>query len=265
MFTIQNYIAPETIDEAYGLLMKNSSNTIVGGCTFLRLGSRKIDTAIDLSKLNLNYIKENSDEIEIGASTVLRQIETSEVLNRCFSSILPQSVENVVGLQFRNMATIGAEVYSRYGFGEIITALLSLNAQVELYNAGRMCLKDFLKSPRTRDILIKIIVPKDNIKASYKYLRSSYNDFSLLNVSVARMGNKWTIAVGARPGMPEIASSASSYLSGSSMNIDTAEYAARIASEELKFGSNMRASEKFRKHICTVLVKRAVREAAECL
>lgn len=260
MFTVESYEAPPAIDTAYGLLMENKNNAVVGGCTFLRLGSKKISTAIDLSRLNLNYINKTGDEIEIGASVTLRQIETSDLLNRYFSSVLPRTVENIVGVQFRNMATVGALVYSRYGFGEMITALLSLNAEVELCKEGRMLLKDFLESPRTRDILTKIIIPDKNAAASCKCVRSSYNSFSLLNVVVSIADDKWTVAVGARPGLPKIAAQASTYLTSCNASEADMEHGALLASEGLKFGTNMIASQRYREQICRVLVKRAAME-----
>ena len=65
MFTLRDFKSPETLDEAYELLMKSKMNKILGGCHFLKAGSRSYNVGIDLSKLDLNYIKVEDDEIKI--------------------------------------------------------------------------------------------------------------------------------------------------------------------------------------------------------
>ena len=72
MFTLLDLVQPETLEEAYKTLIAKRNNLVLGGSAFLRLGSKRIGTAIDLSKLNLNYIEEHDDHIEIGAMTTFR-------------------------------------------------------------------------------------------------------------------------------------------------------------------------------------------------
>jgi len=72
MFTVKELVQPKTIEEAYNILTSRNNNTILGGTAFLRMSSKKIGTAVDLSKFELNYIKEQNNYIEIGAFTTLR-------------------------------------------------------------------------------------------------------------------------------------------------------------------------------------------------
>ena len=260
MFTLQNLVQPETIDEAYKILMEKRSNTILGGCAFLRMGTKVISTGIDLSKLNLDFIREAGGEIEIGAMTSLREIETNPLLVQNFNGVLPKAVGNIVGVQFRNVATAGASVFSKYGFSDLITALLVLEADVELYGSGRVSLAEFMYMPVKKDILTKIIIKKDNRKAAYANLRNSHSDFLLINTAVSRLGDKWTVAVGARPGRAKIAGKASEMLSKKDLTQKDIEKAAELAAGELNFGTNMRASGEYRKAMCKVLIKRAVME-----
>ena len=125
MFTIQRLVQPETIEEAYKILTEKKLNTVLGGTCFLRMGSKRIGTAIDLSKLNLDYIKEDEEYIEIGAMATFRDIETSSVLNENFNGVLPKSVESIIGVQFRNIVTVGASIFSKYGFSDLITRIPS--------------------------------------------------------------------------------------------------------------------------------------------
>jgi len=264
MFTMTNLVQPDTVEEAYKILTEKKTNTILGGCAFLRMGSKRIGTGIELSNLNLNYIKEDDEYIEIGAYATYRDLETNPILNKYFSGVIPESIRDIIGVQFRSIVTAGASVYSKYGFSDLIPALLTLDCEVELFKGGRMTLETFMKKPYEKDILTIIYLRKNAKKAVYKHLRNSASDYSILNAAVSKSGNKFVIAVGARPAFAEIAKKASEYLSSVTPDEDTIEKAAAMASEELGFGDNMRGSVEYRKAVCSVLVKRAVKEVAEC-
>ena len=68
MFTIREYAMPETLDEAYTILKSRKGNQILGGCAWLRLGKKRINIAVDLTKCGLDYIREDDEQIEIGFS-----------------------------------------------------------------------------------------------------------------------------------------------------------------------------------------------------
>ncbi|WP_027623348.1 FAD binding domain-containing protein [Clostridium lundense] len=264
MFTIMDLVQPQTIEEAYSILISRRSNTVLGGCVFLKMGKKNIGTAIDLSRLNLNYIIDEEEYIKIGAETTFRDLEVSPIINNNFNGALCDSVKNIIGVQFRNIVTVGGTVFSKYGFSDLITALLALDTEVELYRGGRMSLDDFLVRPYEKDILCNIYLKKNGRKAVYKSFRNSLSDYAILNVSVSELNHQWKIVVGAKPMVASIAKKASELLSKEEINEASIEQAAKVASEELSFGSNMRASSEYRKAICSTLVKRAIMEVVQC-
>lgn len=264
MFTLQDIVQPATIKEAYEILMQEKNNTVLGGCAYLRLGSQNFNTAIDLTNLNLHYIQEQEEYFEIGAMATFRDIEKYAAFHESFSGMLPKAVNPIIGVQFRNIVTVGATVYAKYGFSNLITALLALETEVELYNGGRMALDVFLSKPIPKDILTKIFIKKENRKAAYQCLRNSASDYPILNVAVSNLQDKWRIIVGARPQGAKTAVKASTELSKGIINEDDIEYAAQLAAEELAFGTNMRGTAEYRRELCKVLVKRAVMEVCQC-
>lgn len=264
MFTLRDFVQPETLEEAYNTLIAKRSNTVLGGGAFLKLGSKRIGVGIDLSKLHLNYIKLEAGFFEIGAMTPLRDIETSLILQNYCNGILPKSVTNIVGVQLRNTATVGASVFAKFGFSDLITALLALDAEVELFNAGKMPLKDFLDQPFERDILIKVLLKEEQRKASYQSLRNSATDFPILNAAVSNFRDQWTIVVGARPFKAEIAQKASIELDKTDFSSQAIQKICNIAAEELGFGTNTRGTAEYRRAMCKVLIKRAITEVLQC-
>ncbi|KAJ51901.1 CO/xanthine dehydrogenase FAD-binding subunit [Clostridium tetanomorphum] len=264
MFTITELVQPQTIEEAYSILISRRSNTVLGGCAFLKMGKKSIGTGIDLSKLNLNYIIDEKEYIKVGAGTTFRDLEVSSIINNNFNGALCDSVKNIIGVQFRNIVTVGGTVFSKYGFSDLITALLALDTEVELYKGGRMSLEDFLVRPYEKDILCNIYLKKNRRKAVYKSFRNSLSDYAILNVAVSELNNQWKVVVGAKPMVASIAKNASKLLSKEGINQAIIEKAAKVASQELSFGSNMRASSQYRKAICNTLIKRAIMEVIQC-
>ena len=113
MLKIKNYVRPESLEEAYELNQKKSS-CILGGMLWLKMGNRNVGTAIDLSKLGLNEIKETEEEFQIGAMTSLRELEVHKGLAAYTNGAMKESLRHIVGVQFRNRATVGGSIFGRY-------------------------------------------------------------------------------------------------------------------------------------------------------
>lgn len=253
MFTIDKYIVAENLEQAYEL-NKSKRNVIIGGMLWLKMGRKRIGTAIDLSALGLNSIEENEDSFKIGCMCTLRDIETNEGLKNHFNNLLTSAVENIVGVQMRNLATIGGSIYSRFGFSDILTALLVLDSFVELYKGGIIPLSQYLDMPLDNDILVRIIIKKDNRKASYLSHRLSATDFPVLTCAVSNKGNEWLLSIGARP--------MKANLCKLELNVapteDEINKAVENVVESIVFGSNIRGSKTYRQILAGVLAKRNI-------
>ena len=62
MLTIQNYVKAASLEEAYELNQKKSSR-IIGGMLWLKMSHMRVQTAIDLSGLGLDFIEEDENEL----------------------------------------------------------------------------------------------------------------------------------------------------------------------------------------------------------
>lgn len=261
MITIEEYATPSCVADAHSLLTSGRNAVVVGGGVFMRLSSRKIDLAIDLSRAELDFIRETGDSLEIGAMTTFGRLERSEALQRNLDGLIPKIVRNISGIQLRNMVTVGGTVYGRFGFSEFLTGLAVLNAQVVLYRHGSMPLLEFLSKGRIQDILEKVIIPKETLQGAYQMFRVSSGSLPILCAAVSRRGNDFKIGVGARPGVVVLAHQAMAFLGDRSGSYtEDVERAAKLAATELEFGSDRKASAVYRQALCRVLVKRALAE-----
>lgn len=263
MLEIENIIFPESPGDALAIVRNDPASVILGGCGYLRLGSRKIATAVDLSKLGLDKITETENSLEIGAMVTLRTLETDACVTAFASGVLARAVENIVGVQLRSCVTLGGSVAGRYPFSDPITALLALDAELVFQGAGRMSLQDYLSGKGLRDVLVKIILPRDERVAAFTSMRKTTTDYAVLNCAVARVGADYRVLVGSRPSRAIRVDSAEQYLAANGLTKETAEKAGLLAADNLSFGDNPRGSGEYRKKICPVLVKRALIEVLD--
>ena len=247
MLTIREYKKAESLEEAYTLNQKKS-NRVIGGMIWLKMETLNVGTAIDLSGLGLDTIEETETEFRIGAMASLRALELHEGLAAYTNGAMRESVRHIVGVQLRNLATIGGSLYSRFGFSDVLTMFLVLDAQVELYKGGIVPLSEYAERPKDRDILVRVIVPKKNAKFNYQSVRISQTDIPVLTCASVKDENGYRFAIGARPARAQIYA----------QPVDkTAEQMAEAVRAEIKTGSSLRGSAEYRRHLAGVLVRRA--------
>ena len=261
---VLEYVRPKTLEEAYELLQRDGAE-ILGGTTYARLSDRTIKLAIDLQDVGISEIYEEDGYIVVGTMARLANMQFHDLIMNYADGYLYDAISYVWSVQLRNIATVGGTVVPKWGFSDFITAVLALPSEVEFYKAGRMKLEDFLSNPTPKkDIMTKLLIKKEKRRASFKFMRNSVYDFSIVNVAVsARVEDgkltDWRVAVGARPGVAALAKGAMEILN-SGTDDESVERAVEKMKEELKFADDFRWSGEYRREMAGVLMKRAVRE-----
>ena len=236
MMTIREYKRAESLEEAWQLNQKKN-NRVIGGMIWLKMEKINVGTAIDLSGLGLDAIEETEEQFSIGAMVTLRQLELDAGLAAYTNGAVRESVRHIVGVQLRNLATVGGSIYSRFGFSDVLTLFLALNASVELYKG--------------------VIVPKEPAAFCYQSVRNSQTDFPVLTCAAAKTAEGYRFAIGARPGK---AVRFDLTLNAAEMPELLADRFAAEVRAAIKTESNLRGSAEYRNHLAGVLVKRAVRQ-----
>lgn len=277
MFYYNQYVRAQSLDEAYELYQKKP-NFVLGGMLWLKMKNKTLGTAIDLCDLGLDQIDEDENEFRIGAYATLRQIETHEALNAYTHGAIAESVRHIVGVQFRNVATVGGSIWGRFGFSDVMTIFRALGAKVQLHKAGIMDLDEFAALPRTtRDVLVSVIVPKNAKGVVYLSQRNQSTDFPVLTCAVANRSGRYVAVIGASPYMAEpvwdedgiLDCLADAKTDGNAALTDNSETNAKIdkfaeyVAEHIRFGSNIRAGAEYREIICRVLTRRAVAQSLD--
>ncbi len=257
MLTIENYVKAGSLEEAYERNQKKA-NRIIGGMLWLKMSRMRVQTAIDLSGLGLTSIEEDDREFSMGAMVTLRQLETHAGLLDYTEGSMKESLRRIVGVQFRNLATLGGSIFGRFGFSDVLTEFLALGAEVELYKAGRMTLEEFSKMPADRDILVRVILPKKAEKSVYMSLRNTSTDFPVLTCGVSKTSDGTVrAAIGARPGRAVVVGDTEGILKNG-ITEETAKAFGEYVSGQIVTGSNMRAGAEYRKRLVEVLTRRCI-------
>lgn len=274
MLHISRYERPQTIEEAQALLKKSRAARVIGGGVWMRLGERKLALGIDLSDLGLDRIERVDGETlkpasapsrgnawAVGAMVSLHALECHADFNAQTAGVFERSVRDIVGVQMRNLATVGGSLFGRFGYSDVLCALLPLDCEVVLAQEGRVPLAEFAcRKGYEHDILTHLIVHDHRYRASFQCVRRSATDFSVLNVCAAEWDGSWHVAVGARPARARLVTGEALGLPDAFDDRELDACCRRLS--ELPMGSNMRGSERYRRHLASALGRRAIMEAA---
>ena len=242
MMTIREYKRAESLEEAWQLNQKKA-NRILGGMIWLKMETINVGTAIDLSGLGLDTIEETDAGFSIGAMVTLRQLETHPGLEAFTHGAVREALRHIVGVQLRNLATVGGSIYSRFGFSDVLTLFLAMDCSVEL--------REYAERPYDRDIVVRLLVRKEAADYCYQSVRNSQTDIPVLTCATARLQDgSYRFAVGARPLKAVLYEEPAA----------PAQQLAETIQQQVVTGSNMRGSAEYRRHLTGVLVRRAAEE-----
>jgi len=275
------YAEPTTIESAIGLLAEsNGTAKIMAGGTdlFLQLAKKvkKTDCVVDISRIQgLDYIEYDKQiGARIGALAAVRSIELSPVLLQQYP-VLSQAAGKIGSVAIRNVGTIGGNLCNASPSAETAPALIGLSAKVKIMgiDVERVIpLEEFFKGPGQSALSneemmteIQVPVPAPNSKGVYlKHAIRGSIELAIVGVAVVmdfddEICSDIKIVLGAVAPTPIRAKEAEKIIKGNKLDDALIEKCARIASEESKPITDVRASTEYRKEMVKVLVRKAIK------
>ncbi len=262
MFTMMQLTEVSSSQEAYELAQKRGARYL-GGLMWLKLGDGVIREGIDLSALGLNKIKEVNhpdlgQAIQLGAMVTLGEFENNESISVLLQDANKDCVDGIVGVQFRNGATIGGSVAMKAGFSDVCNLLLAIGAYVELEAAGLLSMEDFTQGDYRNDLVKYIYLTKEYKSTFYKNYRLDSGDLPCANASlvVAEDGKTARICVGARPALAKSKDLSSEEWAklGEAKNRDELKEGFTSLITDFNFASNVKASAAYRRNLAIILL-----------
>ncbi|HJQ69486.1 MAG TPA: xanthine dehydrogenase family protein subunit M [Blastocatellia bacterium] len=275
-----DYLAPQTLDEAVRLLGEHADEAkiLAGGHSLipamkLRLAMPQV--LIDLGRIrDLSYIREEGDQIRIGAMTTYYEIESSERL-REICPLLPETASQIGDVQVRNKGTIGGSLAHSDPAADLPAAIIALNAEMVAVGAnGDRVIKadDFFVDLMTTalepgEILreIRVPVPASGSLQAYAKMAQPASGFAVVGVAVNITRDQGGVCRAAGIGVTGVASKAyratasEQALIGKSLDDQAIDGAASVITDGASINGDLFASTEYRKHLAEVYAGRALR------
>ena len=273
----KKYFAPRSIIELKKVIKKYPNSKLLSGGTDLSLivtkQKKRIDSIIYLNSIEeLNYIKENNNYIEIGATTPLIKFESFiKKYYPDFNSIL----KRYGSVQIRNVATIAGNIATASPIGDTLPLLLSLDASIILQDFEKkitLPLKDFFVSYRKTKLkrgqfisLVRIPKFKNNIFKAYKISKRIDDDISSVcgsfNIEIINKKIKnIKIAYGGMAPIPKRAINCEKILLNSNFSEAVIIKAKKLLEKDFEPIDDMRASRNYRMEVAKNLLNKCFLE-----
>ena len=278
-----DYEAPTSIDEALMLLAQNpdEAKILAGGHSLIpamKLRLAQPSLLVDIGRIkDLSYIREEGNQILIGAMTTHYELESSALLKK-ICPLLPDCASHIGDVQVRNKGTIGGSVAHSDPAGDWPAAIIALNAEmIAVGPGGQRTVKadDFFVDLLTTALVageilreIRIAKPAGRFGHSYQKVRHPASGFAVVGVAAALQLETDGSCQSAAVGVTGVASKAyragavEKALQGKTLNDQTIAEAASHATDGVDPNSDLYASEEYRRHLAQVYTKRAIRAAA---
>jgi carbon-monoxide dehydrogenase medium subunit len=262
-----DYQRAASADEAISLLGQagEDAKLLAGGHSLLPLMKLRLaapSVLIDIGRLtDLSYVRDAGDHVAVGALTRHRDLEISDVL-RTHVGILAHTAGQVGDPQVRHRGTIGGSLAHGDPASDLPTVVLALGATLvargpkgERTIAAQDFFRGFLETALAPDeLLTEIRLPKVTGKWSYQKFNLRAQDWAIVGVAAARVNGGVSVALTNMAATPVRAAAVEAAVAAGAAAAD----AAAAASDGLEPPSDLNASPEYRRHLATVLVRRAL-------
>jgi CO/xanthine dehydrogenase FAD-binding subunit len=276
------YVAPESVDQALGLLAEHAdvAKVIAGGQSLgplLNMRLARPDLLIDLNRLReLDYLREHDGALVIGALTRQRAVERSPRVSTHWP-LLHEAVGYIGHPTIRNRGTVGGSVAHADPSAELPAVVTALDAELRIRGPRgerTAAPKDFFvtyltTSLATDELLVEVRFPPRPTRTGYaweEYARR-HGDFALAGVaaviSLAGDGvcsSARLVYTGVGP-VPFDAHEAAELLIGQPPTSEAFGLAAERAAADCEPDADVHASADYRRHLVRGLTRRALERA----
>jgi carbon-monoxide dehydrogenase medium subunit len=272
-----DYHRASSIDEAESLWKENSDASFLAGghslIPAMKLRLSDPGTLVDISGIDdLKGISRDGDTIRIGALTTHREVGNSDVVKDGCSA-LSEAAGMIGDPQVRNRGTIGGNVAHADPASDYPGILMALGATI-VTSSRSIVVDDFFTglfetALNDGEVITEIQVPAIGISSGAAYTKFFNPSSRYAVVGVGALVSKSNgscsscrIGVTGAADHAFRASLAEETLQGSDLGDDAVAASAAKVADGQEMLSDLSASANYRTHLCGVMAKRAIVEAA---
>lgn len=265
-----DYVRASSAEEAIALLVEHGDEAklIAGGHSLLPLMKLRLAipaVLVDIGKVpDLSYIEARGDEIAIGALARHHDLETSALL-KAEVPLLAFTAHQVGDPQVRHRGTLGGTLAHGDPASDLPATVLALGGTLVAQGpdgrreiAAAEFFRGFLETALQPDeMLVEVRVPKvAGAGWSFQKFNRRAQDWAIVGVAAVVNGTTG-IALINMGSTPLRATAVEEAVGGGASAAD----AAAVADQGTEPPSDINASSEYRRHLATVLVRRALEEA----
>ena len=276
-----DYVAPSTVEEALNALIEagEDAKVLAGGQSLLPVLRMRLNVpsvVVDLGRIeSLRGVRDDGDAIVIGAMTTHSDV-FHDPLVREHATLLTKAIEQLADPQVRHRGTFGGALAHADPAGDLGAPALALGASFVIAGSGgtRTVEADdffedlFTTAVQDGEILTEVRIPKyTGWGAHYEKFVRVAHQWPIVAVAAAVRVDGGSIAE-ARVGLTNMGSTplraraVESALVGQSATDEAVRAAAASAAEGTNPPSDLNGDADYRRHLATVLTRRAVLAAA---
>jgi carbon-monoxide dehydrogenase medium subunit len=280
-----DYVSANSIAETAALLSnKNGQARILAGGTDLlvqlREGRRRAELLVDVKRIpELTAITYDSQhELRIGAAASCYQICHDPNVAENYPGLV-DAISLIGGVQIQSRASLGGNLCNASPAADAIPALIVHEATclIARPNGSReVAAEHFCTAPgqnclQSGEFLVSVNLPapRPNFGAHYlRFIPRNEMDIAVVGAGAAvTLDESKTrfasarIALGAVAPTPLFVEAAGAFLVGKDITAENIQEAARIAQSAARPISDLRGTAEHRRHLCAVLVRRALEKA----
>jgi carbon-monoxide dehydrogenase medium subunit len=276
-----DYLAPTSVEDALSALSQHGDDAkiMAGGQSLLpvlRMRLNAPEVVIDLGRIDsLRGVREDGDALVIGALTTHSEVVTNDLVRR-HALLLSAAAAEVADNQIRHRGTIGGACAHADPAGDMGSAALAMDAEFVIAGPGgtrsvpasEFFVDLFETAIGEDEILTELRVPKKTGWGAHyeKFVRVAHQ-WPIVAVAATVRGSGGSIdearvALTNMGSTPLRAAATEAALSGASATEDGVRAAADRAADGTNPPSDLNGDGDYRKHLATVLTRRAVLKAA---
>jgi carbon-monoxide dehydrogenase medium subunit len=276
-----DYLAPSSVEEALSALAEHGDDAkiMAGGQSLLpvlRMRLNAPEMVIDLGRIeSLRGVTEDGDALVVGALTTHSEMVTNDLVKQ-HALLLSKAAAEVADNQIRHRGTFGGALAHADPAGDMGAAALALDCEFVIQGSGgsrTVAASDFFvdlfeTAIGEDEILTAIRVPKHTGWGAHyeKFVRVAHQ-WPIVAIAATVRAEGGTISE-AKVGLTNMGNTAlratatEAALAGAAATEDGVRAAADQAAEGTHPPSDLNGDSDYRKHLVTVLTRRAVLKAA---
>ena len=279
-----DYHPATTVDEAIALLKQygDEAKVLAGGHSLIPAMKLRLSQPahlVDIGRVQgLSYIREEGNEVAVGAMTTYTTLARSDVLRKYFA-LMTDAASVIADQQVRNRGTIGGSIAHADPAGDMPAVVLALKANIVVQGPnGKRTIKaddffvgTFETALQPGEIVteIRFAVPAARTGSAYIKLENKASHYAVTGcaavVTLDTDGTCSSASVTITGASTQItrASAVEAALVGKKLDETTVEQAASHAADGLELVSDIHGSKEYRARMTAVMTKRAILKAAQ--